>query len=83
MADRQGGREFFINAMKAENIGIGVHYESCHVFSWYKNEYGWKPEDFPNALAAGSSICSLPLFPTMTDAEQERVIAAMRKIFKS
>jgi len=75
-------RDEFINAMKAENIGIGLHYEACHVFSWYKEHCGWKPDDFPHALAAGNSICSLPLFPTMTNAEQERVIKALEKVLK-
>jgi len=77
-ADRDG----FINAMKEENIGIGLHYQSAHVFSWYRNHYGWKPADFPHALAAGESIVSLPLFPDMTDAQCERVIKSMAKVLK-
>jgi dTDP-4-amino-4,6-dideoxygalactose transaminase len=76
------GRDDFINAMKAENIGIGMHYESSHTFSWYKEEFGWKPDDFPHALASGKTICSLPLFPTMTSEDQERVIKAMEKVLK-
>ncbi len=78
---KNNGRDGFINAMKAENIGIGLHYEAAHIFTWYKDHFGWQLEDFPNALTAGNTICSLPLFPTMTEAEQNRVIAAMRKIF--
>lgn len=73
-------RDGFINAMKAENIGIGLHYQSTHIFTWYKERYGWQPNDFPNALEAGNRIMSLPLFPTLTEAEQDRVIAAMRKV---
>jgi len=73
-------RDTFINAMKAENIGIGLHYQSTHIFSWYRERYGWQPADFPNALAAGSRIVSLPLFPTMTDAEQTRVIKTLENI---
>jgi len=73
-------RDAFITAMKGENIGIGLHYQSTHIFTWYKERYGWKPEDFPQALAAGQSILSLPLFPTMTDAEQDRVLKALEKI---
>ena len=73
-------RDDFINAMKAENIGIGLHYQSAHVFSWYKEQYGWQPSDFPHAFSAGERIVSLPLFPTMTEAEQERVITAMKRV---
>jgi dTDP-4-amino-4,6-dideoxygalactose transaminase len=75
-------RDGFINAMKAENIGIGLHYQASHVFSWYKEHFGWKPDDFPEGLRAGEHIVSLPLFPTMTDAEQERVIKTLAKVLK-
>jgi dTDP-4-amino-4,6-dideoxygalactose transaminase len=75
-------RDGFINAMKAENIGVGLHYQASHVFSWYKEHFGWKPSDFPHALAAGETICSLPLFPTMTDQEQTRVIKSLAKVLK-
>jgi len=82
LRDNQAGldRDGFIQAMKERNIGIGLHYQSCHVFSWYKERFGWRPEDFPNALDAGNRIMSLPLFPTMTQGEQERVISAMREV---
>ncbi len=73
-------RDGFIEAMKAENIGIGLHYQAAHVFAYYRETYGWQPHDFPHALRAGERICSLPLFPTMTDAEQDRAIKAMEKV---
>ena len=76
-------RDGFINAMKEENIGVGLHYQAAHTFSWYKERYGWKAGDFPHALAAGNTICSLPLFPTMTEAEQERVIKSLEKLLRS
>src|SRR5262249_47571369 len=75
-------RDEFMNAMKSENIGIGLHYQSAHTFSWYKERYGWKPQDFPHALTAGNTIMSLPLFPTLTEAEQDRMIKAMSKVLK-
>lgn len=75
-------RDGFIQAMKEANIGVGMHYQAAHVFSWYKEHYNWKPEDFPNALDVGERICSLPLFPTLTIAEQDRVVAAMEDALK-
>lgn len=73
-------RDGLINAMKGENIGLGLHYQSTHVFSWYQQRYGWKPQDFPHALAVGERIFSLPLFPTLTQAEQDRVIKSLAKV---
>ncbi len=75
-------RDGLINAMKAENIGLGLHYQSTHTFSYYQDNYGWKPGDFPNALSAGERIFSLPLFPLMTIDEQDRVIKALEKVLK-
>ncbi len=77
---RVEGRDAFMQALKDRNIGTGLHYQAAHVFSWYKERYGWKPEDFPHALEAGERICSLPLFPDLTQAQQDRVIAAVREV---
>lgn len=66
--------------MKAENIGLGLHYQSTHIFSYYAGKYGWKPQYFPNALAAGETIFSLPLFPAMTIGEQDRVIKSLKRV---
>jgi len=82
LQDNKAGldRDGLINAMKAENIGVGLHYQSTHIFTWYKQQYGWKPDDFPHALSVGNRIFSLPLFPTMTDDEQQRVIKSLEKV---
>ena len=73
-------RDALITAMKAENIGLGLHWQSAHTFSFYADNYGFKPSNFPHALSAGERIFSLPLFPQMTIAEQDRVIKSLEKI---
>jgi dTDP-4-amino-4,6-dideoxygalactose transaminase len=75
-------RDAFINAMKTYNIGVGFHYDAVHLFSYYRQKYGYNPGDFPVAESIGQRIVSLPLCPAMTDAEQDEVIAAMRQIFE-
>ena len=76
-------RDSFIAAMKEKNIGLGLHYTAAHLFTFYRERFGYKPGDFPHAERIGNAIVSLPLFPTMTAAEQDRVVAAMRDIFKA
>ncbi|NBX02728.1 MAG: DegT/DnrJ/EryC1/StrS family aminotransferase [Alphaproteobacteria bacterium] len=76
-------RDAFMNAMKAENIGVGLHYQATHIFSWYREHLGVAPEDFPHALSVGQRIVSLPLFPTMTDDEQARVINSLAKVLRN
>ncbi len=73
-------RDGFINRMKEHDIGIGLHYTAAHLFSYYQETFGYRPGDFPHAEAAGSAIVSLPLFPDMTEEQQDRVITAMASV---
>ncbi|HUW97872.1 MAG TPA: DegT/DnrJ/EryC1/StrS aminotransferase family protein [Acidiferrobacter sp.] len=74
-------RDRFMAEMKARNIGTGVHYRAVHLYPYYRDRYGYRPGDFPTAEAISDRIVSLPLFPAMTDADQDRVIAAMADVF--
>lgn len=74
-------RDDFMTAMKEGNIGTGFHYDAVHLFSYYRNTFGYKPGDFPNTENIASRIVSLPLFPWMTFEEQDRVIDTMKKVF--
>ena len=67
-------------AMKSRNIGTGLHYRAAHLYPYYREHFGFAAGDFPAAEGIGERIVSLPLFPGMTDADQERVIAAMTGI---
>lgn len=74
-------RDSFIEAMKNENIGIGLHYSAAHLFTFYREKFGYKQGDFPKCEDICSRIVSLPLFPSMTIEDQDRVLAAMARIF--
>lgn len=73
-------RETFMTKMKEENIGTGLHYRAVHLYPYYQEHYGYRLGDFPNAESISARIVSLPLFPLMTFDEQDRVIAAIKKI---
>jgi len=79
--DAKLSRDEFIAKMKEANIGVGFHYQAAHLFSYYQQSFGFKMGDFPVAEDVSQRIVSLPLFPSMTDAEQERVLNTMAKIF--
>lgn len=74
-------RNTFMQKMKEHNIGTGLHYNAVHLYTYYREQFGFKRGDFPNAETISDQIVSLPLFPTMTVAEQDRVINAMSEIF--
>ncbi len=75
-------RDQLISEMKGRGIGLGLHYTPVHLFSYYASTYGYKLGNFPQAEALGETIFSLPLFPLLTDKDQDRVLEALYDIFK-
>ena len=75
-------RDEFIVQMKQHNIGTGLHYQAAHLYSFYREQFGFRAGQFPNAETIGERIVSLPLFPDMTEEQQDRVVNAMKSIFK-
>ncbi|HTF99381.1 MAG TPA: DegT/DnrJ/EryC1/StrS aminotransferase family protein [Nitrospirota bacterium] len=74
-------RDAFMQGMKERNIGTGLHYRAVHLYPYYREHFGFKRGDFPAAETISDRIVSLPLFPSMTDADQDRVVAAMADLF--
>lgn len=74
-------RDAFMLGMKDRNIGTGLHYRAVHLYPYYREHFGFKHGDFPIAETISDRIVSLPLFPSMTDADQDRVIDAMKDLF--
>lgn len=72
-------RDDFLVAMNVENIGVGVHYLSIPEHLYYQQKFGWKPEDYPNAMRIGRQTVSLPLSAKLTVEDVEDVISAVRK----
>ena len=69
-------RAGFIAAMKARGVGVGVHYPALHLFSLYRG-LGYREGDFPNAERIGAETVTLPLYPSLQDADVARVCAAV------
>lgn len=72
----------FIEAMRTEGIGIGVHYPAMHLFTLYRQR-GFADGDFPVAEDIGRRTVTLPLFPAMRDADVSRVCETVSRIVKS
>jgi dTDP-4-amino-4,6-dideoxygalactose transaminase len=72
-------RAAFIDAMKGEGIGIGVHYPAIHLFSLYRR-LGHADGEFPHAERIGRRIVTLPLFAEMTDRDVDRVCSAIERV---
>ena len=72
-------RDAFLEAITAQNIGVGVHYIGVAEHPYYRETYGWKPEEYPHAMQVGRRTVSLPLSPKLTDEDVEDVIEAVRR----
>ena len=73
-------RDGFLNAMTANNIGVGVHYLSIPEHPYYQKTFGWKPEDYPHAMRIGRQTLSLPLSAKLTDEDVGDVVEAVRVV---
>jgi dTDP-4-amino-4,6-dideoxygalactose transaminase len=76
----QVSREEIVDALLSEGIGAAIHYRAVHTHPYYRETYGYQPEDYPNAARVGDNILSLPLTPAMADADVEDVITAVSKV---
>jgi dTDP-4-amino-4,6-dideoxygalactose transaminase len=74
-------RDQLIDSLFADGIGVSVHYIPLHLHPYWKERYDLKPEQFPKSQKAYERMVTLPLYTKMTDADVERVIAAVRKAF--
>jgi dTDP-4-amino-4,6-dideoxygalactose transaminase len=75
-------RNEFITLLKQENIGTSVHFIPLHLHRYYRETFGYRPQDFPNASSVFERIVSLPIYPRMTEADVKRVIEAVQTIVK-
>jgi dTDP-4-amino-4,6-dideoxygalactose transaminase len=73
-------RNQVIEEMTARNIGTSVHFIPIHMHSYYRNRYGYHPDDFPVAHTAYRNMMSLPLSPSMSDQDVADVIEAVLDI---
>jgi UDP-4-amino-4,6-dideoxy-N-acetyl-beta-L-altrosamine transaminase len=73
-------REEIFRALRAENIGVNVHYIPVHLHPYYKDRFGYGGGEFPVAEAAFESLISLPMFHGMSDKDVRDVIEAVRKV---
>jgi len=70
-------RAQFIEELKARKIGSSVHFIPLHVHPYYRESYGYRPEDYPVAYGQYQRVGSLPIYSKMTDQDVEDVVDAV------
>jgi dTDP-4-amino-4,6-dideoxygalactose transaminase len=72
-------RDELIEELRKRAIGTAVHYFPVHYHPYFRERYGFAPGDHPVCEREFERIVSLPLFPGMTEADVERVVAAVEE----
>lgn len=67
-------RNQFIEELKRRNIPTSVHFIPIHLHPYYRDKYGFRPDDFPVAYQEYRRMVSLPLYPRMSDQDVDDVI---------
>ncbi|MBM4430525.1 MAG: UDP-4-amino-4,6-dideoxy-N-acetyl-beta-L-altrosamine transaminase [Chloroflexi bacterium] len=78
----QADRAQVFAALRAEGIGVNVHYIPVHLHPYYQRCFGTKPGDCPVAEQAYECIISLPIFPSMSQQDVDDVILAVDKVVR-
>jgi perosamine synthetase len=73
-------RAHVFRALRAENIGVNVHYIPVHLHPYYRDRFGYRGGEYPVAETAYEQLISLPMFHAMTEQDVEDVIAAVSKV---
>lgn len=72
------GRDALMEKLKAMGIGTGLHFRAAHTQKYYRERF--PTLSLPNTEWNSARICSLPLFPDMTDDDVTRVISALHQL---
>ena len=73
-------RGAFFTDLRAQGIGANVHYAPVYLHPFYREKFGTVPGLCPAAESAYAQILTLPVFPRMTDADADDVIAAVQRV---
>ena len=72
-----------IDRLKDLGIGTSVHFIPLHLHPYYRERWGYRPEDCPVATAEFDRVMSLPIWPGMSDADIDRVVAGLEVVLGS
>lgn len=73
-------REKVFRALRAEGIGVNVHYVPVHLHPYYRERFGYAGGEFPVAEGAYDTLLSLPMFHGMADEDVGDVVEAVSKV---
>ncbi len=76
-------RQQIFDYLRSHGIGVNVHYIPVHTQPYYRQRFGFKPGDFPNAETYYSRAISLPLYFSLSEEEQDSVVSTLQQAFQA
>ena len=73
----RGLRDAVLTGLGQRQVGCAVNYRAVHTLQWYRDQFGYQPEDFPIAADWGDRTLSLPLYPGMPESHVDAAVAAL------
>lgn len=74
------GRDEFMSELKSRGIGTGLHFRAVHSQRFYRETLNGNEPDLPNTDWNSTRLCSLPLYPDMSNDDVHRVTSAIRGV---
>ena len=74
-------QDLILQTLRAENIGVQLHYSLIYHHPFYRKRFGYEPGLCPLAESVERRLMTLPLFASMSEADQDDVLRALEKVF--
>jgi len=82
--DKPIDRDRILMGLKENGVGVSIHYATpVPLMSYYKNKYGYKDKDFPNAVHYGNQSISLPVHAKLTESDIEYICQTLLKVMEN
>jgi dTDP-4-amino-4,6-dideoxygalactose transaminase len=75
-------RNLFIERLNESGIGTSVHFKPLHRMSYYRDRYGLRAGDYPNAERHWRGVVSLPVYAGLSDAELEYICGTIHDVLR-
>ena len=73
-------RDSTIEKLIERGIGVVVNYRAIHLLTYFKNNFGFRPGQFPHAERIGDQTISLPFYPNMPKDQVEYVVRTLKEL---
>ncbi|WP_027192316.1 DegT/DnrJ/EryC1/StrS family aminotransferase [Fundidesulfovibrio putealis] len=73
-------RDEVLHSLQQQGVGVAVNFRAIHLLTYFRDTFGYKRGDFPNAELIGDSTISLPFYPKMRDEEVDYVVEQVLKV---